>query len=63
MVVLRCIGAENFFLERVLFPGEEIVLSVPYESKIEIWGHELYGPKLEERIRITSQYKESLFAA
>ena len=63
MLVLRCIGSDNFFLERVLFPAEEIVFSVPYEAKIEIWGNELYGPKLEQRIRIASQSQELPFAA
>jgi len=63
MIVLRCIGSESFFLERVLFPAEEIALSVPYESKIEIWGNELYGPRLEQRIRIVSQSQELPFAA
>ena len=55
MVVLRCIGADNFFLERVLFPAELIVLTVPEDSKLEIWGHEMYGPNLEQRLRINSQ--------
>ena len=63
MVVLRCIGIESFYLERVLFPAEEIVLTVPEDSRVEVWGNELYGPKLAERIRITSQTQEHLFAA
>ncbi len=63
MVVLRCIGAENFFLERVLFPAENIVLSVPDNSRVEVWGNELYGPKLEQRFRIKSQSQEDIFAA
>ena len=63
MVVLRCIGSENFFLERVLFPAENIVLSVPDDSRVEVWGNELYGPKLEQRFRIKSQSQEDIFAA
>ncbi len=63
MVVLRCIGAGNFYLERVLFPAEYIVLFVPDDSRVEIWGNELYGPKLEQRIRINSQSEEHLLAA
>ena len=46
MVVLRCIGPSNFFLERV-----------------EIWGNELYGPKLEERIRVSSDNEDSKLVA
>lgn len=63
MVVLRCVGPKNFFLEKVLFPSEEIVLSVPNDSRLEIWGNELYGPKLEQRIRIRNEYKDNLIAA
>ena len=53
MVVLRCIGPSNFFLERVLFPTDILTFMAPNDSRVEIWGNELYGPKLEERIRIS----------
>jgi len=52
MVVLRCIGPSKFFLERVLFPLEVLTFMAPNESRVEIWGSQLSGPKLEERIRI-----------
>ena len=55
MVVLRCIGPSNFFLERVLFPTDILSFTAPNDSRVEIWGNELYGPKLEERIRISSE--------
>ena len=61
MVVLRCIGPSKFFFERVLFPLEVYTFMAPYNSKVEIWGNELYGPRLEERIRVTKN-KDS-FAA
>ena len=53
MVVLRCVGPSNFFLERVLFPTDILTFMAPNDSRVEIWGNELYGPKLEERIRIS----------
>tara|TARA_Y100001970_G_scaffold163565_1_gene199901 strand:+ start:363 stop:587 length:225 start_codon:yes stop_codon:yes gene_type:complete len=62
MIVLRCIGPSKFFIERVLFPKEVLTLIVPYDSIVEIWGNELYGPKLEERIRIRKNNK-TYFAA
>ena len=52
MIVLRCIGDSKFFLERVLSPLQVYTFKVPYDSRIEIWGNPLYGPKLEERIRV-----------
>ena len=61
MVVLRCIGPSEFFLERVLFPLEVLTFMAPNDSRLEIWGNQLYGPKLEERIRI-NEYDDS-FAA
>ena len=63
MVVLRCIGEENFFMEKVLLPAELIILSAPEDAKVEIWGTNLYGPKLEERIRIRNQNHEEPYVA
>ena len=51
MVVLRCIGPSNFFLERVLFPTDILTFMAPNDSRVEIWGNELYGPKLEDEWR------------
>ena len=61
MVVLRCIGPSKFFFERVLFPLEVLTFMAPFDSRVEIWGNELYGPKLAERIRVPNN-KDS-FAA
>ena len=63
MIVLRCIGPSNFFLERVLFPTDILSIMVPYNSRVEIWGNELYGPKLEERIRVPSDNEDSILVA
>ena len=62
MVVLRCIGPSKFFFERVLFPLEVLTFMAPYDSRVEIWGNELYGPKLEERIRIQRDNESSIAA-
>ena len=63
MVVLRCIGPSNFFLERVLFPTDILTFMAPNDSRVEIWGNELYGPKLEERIRIPAESEDSSLVA
>ena len=63
MVVLRCIGPSNFFLERVLFPTDILTFMAPNDSRVEIWGNELYGPKLEERIRISTNNEDSTLVA
>ena len=63
MVVLRCIGPKNFFLERVLFPTDILTFVAPNDSRVEILGNELYGPKLEERIRISSENEDVTMCA
>ena len=63
MVVLRCIGPSNFFLERVLFSSDILTFMAPNDSRVEIWGNELYGPKLEERMRIYSENEEATLVA
>ena len=62
MVVLRCIGPSKFFLERVLFPMDTYTFMAPYDARVEIWGNELYGPKLEERIRVPENDESSIAA-
>lgn len=63
MIILRCVGGDNFFLERVLFPMEVFTFVVPLNSIVEIWGNELYGPTLEQRIRVETEYESSYLAA
>jgi len=48
MVILRCLGAGNFFLERVVFPFELLSFECPLDSEVEIWTHSLGGPEMVE---------------
>jgi hypothetical protein len=48
MVILRCCGSDQFFLERVVFPFEILAFACPAMSEINIWSHGLYGPELLE---------------
>jgi len=63
MFVLWCSGPSNFFLERVLFPTDILTFMAPNDSRVEIWGNELYGPKLEERIRVSSDNEDPTLVA
>ena len=63
MVVLKCIGPDNFFLERVIFPQEVFSSMAPEGSHLEIWGIESYGPRLEQRLRVTISKSEDPVAA
>jgi hypothetical protein len=52
MVIVRCVGPEAFFLERVVFPFELLSFQCPDETELEIWTHGLGGPDLLERIPV-----------
>ncbi|MFM7732830.1 MAG: DUF1830 domain-containing protein [Cyanobium sp.] len=48
MVILRCLGCDAFFLERVVFPFELLSFTCPPDSEVEILTHSLGGPELLE---------------
>lgn len=50
MVIVRCCGADGFYLERVVFPFELLSFRCPSESELEIWTHGLGGPELLETV-------------
>ena len=59
MVIVRCIGPEEFFLERVVFPFELLSFLAPPQSIVEIWTHGLGGPELMESLEIRELLVES----
>lgn len=50
MVIARCLGPDQFYLERVVFPFELLSFQCPPQSELEIWTHGLGGPELLERL-------------
>ena len=50
MVILRCCGHRQFYLERVVFPFEMLTFSCPAQARVEIWTHGLGGPELVESL-------------
>jgi hypothetical protein len=52
MVILRCCGAQQFYLERVIFPFEVLTFHCPPRTEVEVWTHGLGGPELIETLRI-----------
>ena len=40
MIVIRCLGPNNFFYEKVLFPHELVGFLAPENAILEIWGIE-----------------------
>lgn len=51
MVILRCVGPEEFFLERVVFPFELLSFECPPGSEVNVWTHGLGGPELLETLQ------------
>jgi hypothetical protein len=52
MVIVRCIGPDEFFLERVVFPFELLSFLAPPESMVQIWTHSLGGAELRESLAV-----------
>jgi hypothetical protein len=52
MVIVRCVGPDEFFLERVVFPFELLSFLAPPQSQVQIWTHGLGGPELRESIQV-----------
>jgi hypothetical protein len=51
MVIVRCIGPDEFFLERVVFPFELLSFECPQGTEVQIWTHGLGGAELLESIQ------------
>jgi hypothetical protein len=51
MVIVRCIGPDEFFLERVVFPFELLSFECPQGTEVQIWTHGLGGAELLETIQ------------
>lgn len=51
MVILRCCGPEQFFLERVMFPFELLSFDCPPLSEVTIWSHGLGGAELVDSMQ------------
>lgn len=48
MVIVRCCGPSDFFLERVVFPFELLTFHCPPESDVQVWRLAAGGPELAE---------------
>lgn len=59
MVILRCCGNNEFFLERVVFPFEILAFACPPMSEVKVWSHGLYGPELLESFASESLLAEA----
>ncbi|MBM5791804.1 MAG: DUF1830 domain-containing protein [Cyanobacteria bacterium M_surface_10_m1_298] len=52
MVILRCIGPDSFFREKVMLPLELFVWDCPAESRVDLWSYGLSGTELLDSLDV-----------
>ena len=58
MVIVKCIGNSQFYLEKVIMPSEIFLFNAPKEARLEIWRMSMSGQMLHVRADV-SDYKTS----
>ena len=58
MVIMKCIGSNQFYLEKVIMPSEIYLFNAPKEARLEIWRMSRSGQMLHVRADV-SDYKTS----
>lgn len=48
MMIVRCLGPDRFFLERVVFPFELLTFRCPGGAEVQVWSQGAAGPELLE---------------
>jgi hypothetical protein len=46
MVILRCVGPDSYFREKVMLPLEQFIWDCPAESRVDLWSHGISGAEL-----------------
>ena len=50
ILIVRCIGENSFYVEKVVLPSEIIAFEAPKDARVEIWGNDLSGLHIEDTI-------------
>ncbi len=58
MLIMKCIGSSQFYLEKVIMPSEIYLFNAPKEARLEIWRMSMSGQMLHVRADV-SDYKTS----
>ena len=53
MVIVKCIGADHFYREKVVMPTETFWFEAPREAKLEIWKMSISGQMLHVRADVS----------
>ena len=49
MVIVKCIGADHFYREKVVMPTEVFWFEAPHDARLEIWKMSMAGQMLHVR--------------
>ena len=49
MVIVKCIGADHFYREKVVMPTEVFWFEAPEDARLEIWKMSITGQMLHVR--------------
>ena len=69
MVIVKCIGANHFYREKVVMPTEVFWFEAPKDARLEIWKMSMSGQMLHVRADVSDYTmadepaKESLWAS
>ena len=58
MVIVKCIGENHFYREKVVMPTEVFWFEAPREARLEIWKMSLTGQMLHVRADVTDYVME-----
>ena len=58
MVIVKCIGDNHFYREKVVMPTEVFWFEAPREARLEIWKMSMTGQMLHVRADVTDYVME-----
>ena len=58
MVIVKCIGENHFYREKVVMPTEVFWFEAPREARLEIWKMSMTGQMLHVRADVTDYVME-----
>jgi hypothetical protein len=59
MVIMKCIGSSQFYLEKVILPSEVFLFNAPKEARLEIWRMSISGRMLHMRADVNDYQMSS----
>lgn len=59
MVIVKCIGADHFYREKVVMPTETFWFEAPRDARLEIWKMSISGQMLHVRADVSDYAMEN----